>query len=317
MFELVPPDHLVRGLRDGTLRAATPARGDASVIIKSVKDGRGSAGKYDLKKVKPQLLGPAVWQALAMATQQHYLVEVSSKLDGIQSSVDEVLDRMNDDRIGTLRHVAELVEDAQATARHDGALSPARIGEVREAARDAKELWHQIATTARRHTAQYAAGTTTAEQVEETFATFAHATRVLAHCSDALAALPYGTEAELREAFAEEQDRMFPALPEFLELCAGLKDASDAWGQRHAEYREHLPTSRAAKLMRLPAIEIKRARGLLGIERHFEPEQHAMPESRTQELADLIEPAPDDVPVIVAEVQPDSSVLIGPARKPA
>lgn len=210
VFELVPPDHLARGLRDGTLRAAMPARGDASIFIKNVKDGRGSAGSFELRKVKPQLLGPAGWQALALATQQHYLVEITTKLNDIQSGVDEVLDRLNDDRIGTLRHIAEVVEDAQTIARRDGALSAPRISEVRTAARDAKELWHQIATTARRHVGEYAAGKKTAEQAEETFAMLAQATRVLAQCSDALAALPYRTEAELRGQWPKSKTGCFP-----------------------------------------------------------------------------------------------------------
>ena len=71
VFELVAPEHLAKGLRDGTLRHATPARGDASVLIKNAKDGR-IAGRSDLRDVSRtavDVLGPAAWQALGLATQ--------------------------------------------------------------------------------------------------------------------------------------------------------------------------------------------------------------------------------------------------------
>jgi hypothetical protein len=85
VFELVAPEQLAKGLKDGTLRHATPGSGDASVLIQNAKDGR-FAGRADLRDVKPRavgVLGPAAWQALALATQQHYLAEISSKLEGI------------------------------------------------------------------------------------------------------------------------------------------------------------------------------------------------------------------------------------------
>ncbi|MDQ3631358.1 MAG: hypothetical protein M3417_08865 [Actinomycetota bacterium] len=40
-----------------------------------------------------------------MATQQHYLVEINDKLEGVQKGVDEVLSRMDDDKLGTLAKV--------------------------------------------------------------------------------------------------------------------------------------------------------------------------------------------------------------------
>jgi len=73
--------------------------------VKNVKDGR-IAGRSDLRQVKPtalDLVGPAAWQAMALATQQHYLAEISQKLDGIKAGVDEVLARLDDDRIGALK----------------------------------------------------------------------------------------------------------------------------------------------------------------------------------------------------------------------
>lgn len=148
------------GIRDGTLRAAKPKSGDASVLVKNVNDGT-IAGKADLQRVKPtpaELIGPVAWEAMALATQQHYLAEISEKLDGIQHGVDEVLAQLNDDRVGSLNHWSEVAASAQAAARRDGRLSETRLAEVREGALRTKELWHQITTTARRQLEQYASG---------------------------------------------------------------------------------------------------------------------------------------------------------------
>jgi hypothetical protein len=71
------------------------------------------------------------------------------------------------------------------------------VTELRRAAADAKRLWHQIATTSRRQLAQYQDGDASADDVEQTFAMLAHATRVLAQCSDALVAIRRGTADEL------------------------------------------------------------------------------------------------------------------------
>src|SRR6185437_5857145 len=55
VFEHVPPEKLRKGIQEGTLRVAKPARGDASVLVKNVKDGRID-GRSDLRKVKPQAM---------------------------------------------------------------------------------------------------------------------------------------------------------------------------------------------------------------------------------------------------------------------
>jgi hypothetical protein len=250
-YRLVPPKDLAKGIREGTLRHATPASGDASVLVKEAKSGR-IAGKSDLKKVKPnalKVLGPAAWQAMALATQQHYLVEISGKLDGLRRGLDEVLARLDDDRVGTLNHLREKADDVMATLARGDALPRARVADLRDAADVAKELWHQIATTARRQLDAYREGTTSAQEAEESFAMLAQATQVLAHCSDALLAVPYGTAEELEQAFAEERDRMLPALPDFRRLVVELLAASGTWSERHDEFEASRPKHPAPRLV--------------------------------------------------------------------
>ena len=317
VFELVPPEHLVQGIRSGALRAATPQRGDASVLIRNAKTGR-IAGKADLRRVKQRpvdIVGPAAWQALALATQQHYLAEISEKLGDIKAGVDEILARLDDDRIGTLNDISELAAGAQVAARRDGRLSAARTGELRQAAADAKRLWHQVSTTARRQLADYRAGTASATAVEQSFAMLAHATRVLAQCSEALVSVPYTSESALQAAVADEQDRLHPALPTFAALCEELLHASDEWRSSHSEYEGRRPKNVVARTLRVPPVAVARHKGRLDIDIQFRPEQEPLAdgvERRLRELAGTGATAPP--PRLVAEVQPDGQVLLGPAQ---
>jgi hypothetical protein len=85
-FRLVPSEQASKGLADGSLRWATGKKGDASVLIKDKATGR-IAGHGQLQKARPspaKVLGPAAWEAMAMATQQHYLVEINDKLQCIE-----------------------------------------------------------------------------------------------------------------------------------------------------------------------------------------------------------------------------------------
>jgi hypothetical protein len=319
VFELVPPADLAKGIKDGTLRAATPTRGDASVLVKNVKDGQ-IAGRSDLRRVKPtavDVIGPAAWQAMALATQQHYLAEISSKLDGLKAGVDEVLARLDDDRIGALNDISEVAADAQAAARRDGRLSAERVSDLRRAAADAKRLWHQIATTSRRHLAQYQEGTASAEDAEQTFAMLAHATRVLAQCSDALVAIPRATAGELEAAVAEEQDRIHPALPEFVSLSQQFLDASNQWRASHELYEASRPKNRVARALHLPPVEVRRVKGKLETSVSFKPEQQPLTEARQDQVQRLVAEASELPPSLVVEVDAGGAVLLGPATPAA
>ena len=101
LYRLVPRKELAEGLQNGALRMGVPRKGgDATALVKTVTTGR-TAGHADLVKAegvraKPsamRALGPVAWQAMAMATQQHYLVEINDKLAGVAKGVDEVLAR--------------------------------------------------------------------------------------------------------------------------------------------------------------------------------------------------------------------------------
>ena len=89
------------------------------------------------------VLGPAAWQAMAMATQQHYLAEISEKLEGIQQGVDELKELHSDDRIGKLKTISGLAARVQAAAERDGKVAAHQLDQLRDKATDAEEVWIQ------------------------------------------------------------------------------------------------------------------------------------------------------------------------------
>jgi hypothetical protein len=314
VFELVPSEKLAKGIQEGTLRMAKPARGDASVLVKNVKDGR-IAGKADLHKVKPQamdVLGPAAWQALAVATQQHYLAEISGKLDGIQQGVDELKELQSDDRIGKLNHIRELTSRVQDAAQRDGKVAPHQLDQLRDKTTDAEEVWHQALTTARRHVEQYEAGEIEPEDVTKSFTTLAYAVRVLGECSSALMALSYRTAEELEAVLAEERARLYPKLPEFLGLCDALLHASDGWAAKELEYEARRPKSHVARSLHLPPMELRFSDGFK-FEVPSKPKRKPLAPAETERLSRLVA-ATTDTPMLVAEVDQDQTVLLGPAE---
>ena len=79
-----------------------------------------------------------------MATQQHYLAEISEKLERIASGIEELLERDDDDKRGTLVHVDNTVARSRERLEEHGSLSASRIQELRDGARDASRVWHQL-----------------------------------------------------------------------------------------------------------------------------------------------------------------------------
>lgn len=314
VFELVPPEKLAKGIREGTLRAAKPGRGDASVLVKNVKDGR-IAGKSDLGKVKPQamgVLGPAAWQAMAMATQQHYLAEISEKLEGIQQGVDELKELHSDDRIGKLKTISGLAARVQAAAERNRKIAPHQLDQLRNKTTDAEEVWNQALTTARRHVEQYEAGEAKSEDVTKSFAMLAYAIQVLGQCSSALMALPYATAGELEAVLAEEHDRLYPTLPEFLKLCDQLLHASEQWEAKHPEYDARRPQNPVARTLHLPPMELRLSEGFK-FEVPPKPKRKPLASHETERLRGLVAGATEPS-LLVAEVDEDQTVLLGPAE---
>jgi hypothetical protein len=168
---------------------------------------------------------------MAMATQQHYLVEISDKLEGIASGLDELLERDDDDKRGTLVHVENTVARSRERLEGHGSLSASRIHELRDGARDAGRVWHQLRERFPRHLTGYGEGETSREDVERSWELLLHATRGMVGASGLLTSLPFATVEELENAQFEERERALDAIGDLQELAYEFA----AW---HLEFRE-------------------------------------------------------------------------------
>lgn len=317
VFEIVAPEHLAAGLKDGTLRMATPGSGDASVLIKNANDGRHFAGRADLIQAKPtplDVLGPAAWQALALATQQHYLAEISAKLEGIQASVDEVLARMDDELIAALKDISASAAQARSAIDRDGTLGERRLADLRADAKEARRLWFETAETAGRHIDDYKAGKSRAERVEQSLAMLMHAARVLVQCSDTIVTAGYSTAKELDEVLSEERDRVYPAVPQLLALCERAAGISDEWQLKHERYEELRPKNKAARTLRVPVVRINQDEQATSFTLRRRPKQQPLTDEALDRVRALVGAGPDDASQpLVVEIAEDGSVLVGPS----
>jgi hypothetical protein len=218
-----------KALKEGTQVWAKPGKGDVSLRLRDAATSKpmpearlekvGDSAKAAARPSVTKVLGPAAWEAMAMATQQHYLVEISDKLEGIATNIEEVLQRLDDDKRGTLSHVAKTVEDSHARLADHGALSLGRVDELRGAARDADRIWHQLQERFRRHLTGYGEGHTTRAEVERSWELLLCATRVLTESSALLTALPLDTVEDLENTAFEERERVLDAINTLQELA--------------------------------------------------------------------------------------------------
>ena len=236
-YRVVVSPEQAKALREGTQVWAKPGKGDVSLRLRDAAT-RKPMPEASLEKVSgtaalpsvTKVLGPAAWEAMAMATQQHYLVEINDKLEGIATNVEEVLQRLDDDKRGTLSHVAKTVADSHARLADHGSLSSGRIDELHDAVQDADRIWHQLHERFRRHLTGYGEGSTTREEVERSWELLLCATRVLTESSALLTALPLDTVEDLENTAFEERERVLDAINTLQELAYEFA----AW---HLEFR--------------------------------------------------------------------------------
>jgi hypothetical protein len=259
-YRLVAPGQAGAGLADGSLRWATASRGDASVLVKDSATGR-IAHHGQLHQVRPspaKVLGPAVWEAMAMATQQHFLVEIDAKLQTIERGVNESLQRLDDDKRGALNQARKLAHDVASLTARGEAVSATRRGELSRATERVDVVWHQLHERARRHLAAYrAGGDTTAADVEASWELLLRATQALAECGAALTALPYATVEELQDATEEEHRRIGAAVQEVRSMAGELHAAHGDWSAQRAEWlysRTRNPVTHAKRKVKRTSI---------------------------------------------------------------
>lgn len=274
-------------LHEGVIRFAKPGKGNASVRMKDVKSGAsvkearlervGSSAKPSVTKV----LGPIAWEAMAMATQQHYLVEISGKLEGIRSGIDELLERDDDDKRGALLHVDSIVTRSRERLAEHGSLPPVRVQELRDGARDATRVWHQLRERFRRHLTGYGESDTSREDVERSWEMLMHATKVMTAAGGLLTSLPFDTVEDL-ENQSEERERVLDALADLQELAYEFA----AW---HIEFRKQAFEWETYGSRNPLVRRYRRARGLPEAHR---PNKEMLTGAVARQAAQLALPAP-------------------------
>lgn len=154
-YLVAPSDEVAKKLADGTLRWANTERGDASVLIKDAKSGQVATHGLLRKGGLGEVLGPVAWQAMAMATQQHYLVSIDRKLDGIQHGIEEVLARDEDDKLAELEQASASAQDAIAELLSGVNDSPQLRADAAENLRATSVVWRSLQRRAKRHADSY------------------------------------------------------------------------------------------------------------------------------------------------------------------
>jgi hypothetical protein len=137
-----------------------------------------------------KLIGPAAWQAMAMATQQHYLVEISGKLSAMDGKLDELIARDEDVKVSSAHKARALAAAVQTTLSSGGAVTPQRREELgvllRRIDDDWRELWVRTDRLLKAYQAE-GSGQEDALRVDVAWSQLLRATQALAETSTAFA----------------------------------------------------------------------------------------------------------------------------------
>jgi hypothetical protein len=236
VYRLVPRGELAAGLKSGDLRYARASTGEASTQI---IDARGKfAGRADLKAAGPsmtKLIGPAAWQAMAMATQQHYLVEISGKLAAIDGKLDELIARDDDRMLSTFDKARELAAAVQSALAAGEPPSAHRVEELAEQLHRVDDHWGELLRRTRRLLPAYRDGAKDdpAAAVNAAWSLLLRATQALAEVSTAFAALPQPDQRTAETLRAEETARIAARLDDLSDIAGALFLAHVRWQAGH------------------------------------------------------------------------------------
>jgi hypothetical protein len=303
-YRLVPSEAAKRGLADGSLRWATPSNGDASVLIKNASTGH-VAGHGELRAVTlspASMIGPAAWQAMAMATQQHYLVEINAKLRAIEGQVNQLLERDEDRRLAVLDQALDYARSSQARLEAGERLSTRRIETLHDGARDAETAWREIHRHATRTVREYADGAASAAQVEDAWMSLLYATQAVTESSAILTRVPYDSLDELESVRSEEAERFGRVVDRVRALAASLHAAHLEWSSRTGDYQR--------QRTRNPALLAKQ---VATRNRPSKPAQESLNPTTAWRVSRLALP-PQPPPAMLLTVGEDGSVHVAPAQ---
>jgi hypothetical protein len=280
------------------------------VLIRDASTGR-IAGHGELQAVKlspASMLRPAAWQAMAMATQQHYLVEINAKLQAIAGQGSELLERDEDRKVAVLDQALEYARSSQNRLDAGERLSTRRSEVLHDGAREAEVAWRELHRQAERTVRNYVAGQASAAQVEDAWTSVLYATQAVTESSAILTRVPCDSIAELESVRSEEAERFSRVVDKVRVLAGDLHAAHEGWSARNGEYQR-----RARNPARLAQQVATRKRPSKPAQRSLNP----MTAWRAGRLARPLRPPPalllsvsDDGSVHVAvESSPDADAL--------
>jgi hypothetical protein len=175
-----------------------------------------------------KLIGPAAWQAMAMATQQHYLVEISGKLSTIDGKLDELVARDEDVKVSSSLKARALAAAVQTTLSAGGVVTPQRREELGVLLRRIDDDWRELWVRTDRLLRVYQAAGSDREdaiRVDVAWSQLLRATQALAETSTAFAALPHDQHDQAAALRREESERIAGCLKDLHELAERLHTA--------------------------------------------------------------------------------------------
>lgn len=309
-YRIVLSPEQQKALKENTQRFANPGKGSGTVRLRDVATGkpvtearleRVEHGAVAAKPSPAKMLGPVVWEAMAMATQQHYLVEIDKKLHGLAKGVDEVLAREDDRTLAIFREVLDIVRDSRERLDSGDELSSARVQEMHRLAGDARREWHVLHQRTRRLLNEYNNGDTEREKVQEAWELLWVATQVLVEVSGLLTSLPCASVEDLLAASREEHDRVVDAVDDIRELAADMHAVHLQWRSDWLQWQTH--GSRNAIKNRIRAI---RKQPVL-----TKPAQQDLGYDLARQLRELITPVTEPEAMLVT-VNADGTVDVVP-----
>ncbi len=242
LYRLAPRAELAENLKNHGYRYAKPSSGDAT---QQVLDASGNfAGRADLKAVSPSLMklvGPAAWQVMAMATQQHYLVEISGKLSAIDAKLDELIARDEDRMLSAFDKARELAANVEAALAAGEQPSANRVKELGDQMHRVDDDWRELLHRTRRLLQAYRSGDgkdqkakrATAAAVNASWSLLLRGTQALAEVSTAFAALPQTDQRAAETLRREETARITERLDDLTGLAGDVFLAHAKWQAGH------------------------------------------------------------------------------------
>jgi hypothetical protein len=323
VVKLSPSEETLAGLKSGALEWTPSKDGKSLAQVRNVKTKRWveNVGHEPLpdpgrgaRSAQVAAGGAAfAWQALAVATQQHYLVEITGQLSGLQSGVEDLVARHHEDRHAELKAIDRALGLVE---RHIAEGSPLDDGDRRQL-RD----WHKSAIAIYEAAAEHvrAALGEAARDPMDVLPDLLLADRgacVAARCASALLQVPYATEQQRLIEFmhyAEQTDEAMRAVGALsMAVRTEMVGALDAWdvfeAGRPREIHKRAWNRTGGRVVRRIGPEEPRFDGAKEL---TEPERLWV--LRRADLAD----APLEVPAATVVIDGDSAQLLtAPSAEP-